>query len=700
MQQFVVEKEGDFLDKLARGIIRHRRLVLALFLIAALVSAVLFLGVDVNYSMADYLPEDAESTKALELLQSEFSSAVPNSRVLVPGLSLTEALEMKSRIAALDGVEGVMWLDDAADLKTPVELMDSSLVEQYYKDGDALFSVTIADGKEKDTVDALYELIGEDGAITGDAAYSAWSQNAVVSEVLGAVIIVVPIIIVILLLTTTSWIAPLLFLLTIGVAVLINMGTNIVFGEISYITQSVSPILQLAVSMDYAIFLLGSFDRYRRETKNVEDAMAKAIVHSFSSIAASALTTVFGFLALIFMRFQIGSDLGINLVKGVILSYVSVMLFLPSLTLACVKLLDRTTHKRIVPELKGVGRGLVKIRIPALILVVLLVVPAFLGQSRTDFVYGTGAPDNESNYGADTERINAQFGEETAVVLMVPRGDPGAETLLHESLCEIDHVTSVLSYAGTVGVVPDAFLSDEVVSQFYSDNWARFVIYTDTPSEGGGAFETVEAIRAAADALYDESYSCGESVNLYDIKEVVTGDSGKVNLIAIAFIALTLLVTFKSLTLPVILLFVIESAIWINLSVPYFTGTPLVYLGYLVMNTVQLGATIDYAILMTDGYLKNRRLMPCRQAVEGTLSENFVSVMTSGLVLASAGLCLYLTSSMEIVSVLGALLARGTLLSLASVLLALPALLMLFDPLTARLTRKSGFLPKVKEDSK
>ena len=686
------------MDRLTKAITSHQRAVIAVFLVLAVISAVLILGVSVNYNLADYLPPDAESTVALGIMEEEFRTRVPNARVMVSGLSIAEAAELKTQIAAVDGVTGVMWLDDVEDLTTPVEMMDTATVEQYWRDGSALYQVTVADGREASTVDALYDLIGENGAISGVAANTANMQNRVVSEVLGAAAILLPLIIVLLLVTTTSWIAPLLFLASIGVAIVINMGTNIVFGEISFVTQSVSPIMQLAVSLDYAIFLLNSFERHRQETPDAEQAMRMAIKESFSSIAASAATTVFGFMALIFMRFEIGADLGLNLVKGVILSYVSVVVFLPCLSLACVKLLDKTRHKRIVPEIRGIGRGLVKIRVPALILVLLLVVPCFLAQSRTDFFYGMGSPDPNLRYGQDTELINETFGESTSIVLFVPRGNPGAEAELSAEIADIDHVTAVMSYAYTVGEVPEGTLDDAVVSNFYSDNYARIVVTTDTGTEGDEAFATVEAVRSAAAKYYDEYYACGESANIYDIRDVVTEDSGLVNLISVAFILLTLLVTFRSLTLPLILIFVIETAIWINLSVPYFTDNALVYIGYLVINTVQLGATVDYAILMTDGYVVNRRTMLKREAVINTLQTNFLSVLTSGLILSIAGFCLNFTSSMTIVSELGLLLARGTLLSMAMVLLALPALLMLFDPLTARLTLKSGFLKKTEKE--
>ncbi len=680
------------MDKLTRAITRHKKVVIAVFLAAMLISAVLIAGVRVNFDLTDYLPADSESTIALDLMYDEFGSGVPNTRVMVPDLTLTEAAALKRDIAAVEGVSGVMWLDDVQDLSTPVEVMDEATVEQYWRDGTAMYDVTIDEGMESRAVAGIYELTDNKAAIGGNAANTASMQNLVVSEVVGILLIMVPLAIVILLVTTTSWISPFLFLSAIGVAVIINMGTNVFSGEISFVTQSVSPIMQLAVSLDYAIFLLNSFSRHREEVPTSEEAMRLAIKESFSSIAASAATTLFGFMALMFMRFGIGADLGINLVKGIILSYISVMVFLPALSLACVKWLDKSTHKPIIHPGKRLGKVFVAVRIPALILVLLMVVPCYLAQTRADFLYGNGEPDPRTDYGRDTELINETFGVSNNLVILVPRGNPGAEAQLASELADINHVTSVLSYAGTVGAVPEGFLDESIVSQFYSDDYARIILYTDTAEEGDEAFAVVEQVRAAARKYYSESWVCGQSANLYDMRDVVTADSTLVNWIAIGFIFLTLLVTFKSLTLPFILIFVIESAIWINLSVPYFSDTPLVYIGYLVINTVQLGATIDYAILMTNGYMANRRTMGKRLAVQNTLSTNFESVLTSGLILTTAGLCLGLESSLEVVAELGILLARGTLLSMAMVVLALPALLMIFDPLTARLTHRAGFL--------
>lgn len=686
------------MEKLTDWLLGRRKAVIAVFAVLAVLGAVLSLTVDVDYDITDYLPQDSESTVALNVMREEFASDVPNARVMVPDLTLAQALEMKARIAAVPGVSSVVWLDDVTDPEVPLEMTDSDTVAAYYRDGAALYTVTVAEGQERAATEALYDLVGESGAVTGSAASTAVMQEMTESQVVGAIEILVPVVVLILLLTTTSWIAPVLFLLTIGIAVLLNMGTNAFAGRISFVTQAVSPILQMAVSLDYAIFLLNAFERHRAAAPDARTAMCRAVRESFSAVAASAATTLFGFLALLFMRFGIGSDLGLNLVKGVAMSYITVMLLLPALALSLVRLMDKTRHRRLLPELRGAGRHLLRVRVPAMLLLLLLIVPCFLAQSRADFLYGNGDPDPTTRYGRDTLAVDGTFGKSTAAVVLVPRGDTGREAELCAALEKADHVTDVVAYVTAVGAdIPDTVPDAAVVSNFYSDRYARIIVYTDAGEEGDAAFRTVEEIRAAVRGYYDESYVLGQSVNLYDIRDVVTSDTMKVNFAAIALIFLTLLVTFRSPVLPFILLLVIESAIWINLSVPYFTDTPLVYLGYLVINTVQLGATIDYAILLTEGYVRRRRTLPAREAVTGTLSENLISILTSALILASAGYCLKAVSSITVVSELGGLLGRGTLLSAALVLLVLPGLLLLADPVTAATAPKNAFLREVKK---
>lgn len=685
------------MDRIIDGIIARRKAVVAAFLTVAVVCAAMIPFVGVNYDMVDYLPDEAQSTTAVSIMNDEFAQAVPNANVLVHDVGIAQALALKHKIAEVEGVEGVMWLDGVVDVTVPLEMADASTVETYYRDGDALFQVTVAEGSESTAVPALRALVDEAGsgnAVSGEAADTAQTTASTSKEAGGAALILVPVIILLLVLSTTSWIEPLLFIAAIGVSILINMGTNIVLGQVSFITFSVSPILQLAVSLDYAIFLLHAFAAERQRTPNVERAMALAMRRSLSTIAASAVTTLFGFAALAFMQFQIGADLGINLVKGIVFSFFTVMVFLPAVTLSLYKLIDKTRHRLLMPSFKNVGKVLSKVRVPALVLVLALVVPAFLGQSHTVFTYQNSEPDPNLRAGADTLMIQDEFGQQNAVVVLVPRGDVAAEAALSRDLAEVDHVTDVISYASTVGAaIPQGFLDQSVIDQFYSPNYARIIAYTSTDVESDEAFSTVEAVQQAAARHYDTYYTAGQSANLYDMKNIVAVDNVVVSAVAIIAILIVLLVTFRSLTLPLVLLLTIESGIWINLSIPYFMGESVNFIGYLVINTVQLGATIDYGILLTTHYLRHRRRVPARKAAHLALGETFPSLLVSAGILATAGFALGFSSSMSAVSSLGFLLARGALLSLTLVTCFLPALLVLLDRVIRRTTWHANFAP-------
>lgn len=686
------------MDRFSNIIIRHKKPVIVIFIAVALVCLFLLLFVDVNYNMVDYLPPDAQSTTALNIMNSEFTESMPNASVMAKNVSLTEALEYKQKLASIDGVTQVMWLDDMMDIKQPLEMGDTDTIEGFYKDGNALFSVTIAKGIEKEACNDILNLIGSDNALTGEAPALVFIQETTASTVVKALAILLPVVILILVLSTASWLEPLLFLLVIGISIVINMGTNIIFGEISFMTNSISPILQLACSLDYAVFLLHSFQDNRKKYTNVEDAMRHAMKESMSTVATSAATTLFGFLALLFMNFGIGADLGINLAKGIIFSFISVMVFLPALILCIYKMIDKTQHRAFMPSFGNVNRVLSKIAVPAVIIVSILIVPTFLGQGRTGFLYGNDTVDPNTRYGRDTVAVEQQFGKSTVMALLVPRGDVAKEQMLCDELEQLDRITGVMSYAANVGaVIPPEYLGDDITGQFYSENYARIIVYTDTPAEGDIAFKTVENINEKTKAHYGETfYTLGQSANLYDMKSIVQKDNVVVNLIAVIAIFIVLLVTFKSATLPFLLVLTIEAGIWINLAIPYFSGTPINFLGYLVVSTIQLGATVDYAILLTNTYLRNRRQMPKREAISVSLGGSFKSILVSALTLSTAGFTLFATSSNSAIADIGLLLGRGTLLSFAMVVCFLPTLLVVFDKAIEKVTFKTKFFHQSK----
>ena len=689
------------MERYTQFLLKHKKLIIGVFVLAAVLCAVLSGLVGVNYNFADYLPDDAASTRALEVMDEEYSQSVPNMRVLVYEVSIPQALAYKEKIADVDGVEEVNWLDDAVDIYEPLELAEQKTVEDWYKDGNALFSVTVDEKKQDSVIPAVREIIGEENCMSGTAVTSVLAPVNTSVEVQQIMFLAVPIIFLILILTTNSWFEPVLFMITIGVAILINRGTNLMFGTVSFVTNAAGSVLQLAVSMDYSIFLLHRFSENREEGLPVEKAMIEAVKQSVGSILSSGLTTVTGFLALVLMRFKIGPDMGWVMSKAIVLSLVSVLCFLPALAISTYRLIDKTQHRTFVPKFDKFAGMVMKLRIPALVLVILILPVSFLGQMKNDFFYGGSQvySTQATQMGRDMEAIDKMFGSSNPVVLMVPKGDMEKEIAMNEELKKLDCVTSVVSYVNSVGnAIPSSFLPSETVSRLYSAHYSRFVITMEAEEKDPDWYEKVNDIRNIGEKYYgDKIQYAGDLVSTEDLKTTITQDNTKVNFLAIAFVFCILLVNFKSLSLPVILTLVIESSIWINLGIPYFRGQTLFYIGYLIISTVQLGATIDYAILFSDRYMDFRKTFPKKEAAFMTLRTCTISILTSAAVLTLAGVILGKVSTNGVLSQLGILIGRGAALSFVLVIFVLPTLLILFDGVIRRTTLHCDFFGKEKE---
>lgn len=670
--------------KFYKGVVKCRTGILLFFLLSAGLCAFLKNMVAVNYDMNDYLPENAKSTIALDVMEGEFEGGIPNARVMIRDVTIPQALEYKERLEMVEGVTGVTWLDDAADVTVPLETLDADTLETYYKDDTALFTVTIEEESRISAVEDIREIIGEENAMSGSAVSTATATTNTVSEIRKIAVIAVAFVLVILILTTSSWIEPLVILIGLGIAILINGGTNLIFGEISFVTNAAGSILQLAVSLDYSVFLIHRFEECRREIPDVKEAMVDALCKSTTSILSSGLTTVIGFLALVFMRFRIGSDLGLALAKGVAISLLVVFLFMPSLLLFIYKLLDKTKHRAFLPGFRKFGTAVNKITIPMVCLFVLLIVPSYLGSTANDYYYGASYIFNEeTQLGRDIAAIEEVFGKRDTYVLMVPQGDTATETALSDALHDLPEVTSIISYVDMAGAeIPLEYLDEDTLSQLMSGNYSRMVLSVDAAYEGEDTFSLVERVRETAEQYYPGAwYLAGEGVSTYDLMNTVTADMVKVNLIAIAAVFLVLLLTMKSISLPVILVLSIETAIWLNLSCPYFMDQTIFYIAYLIISSIQLGATVDYAILMTDRYKENRLKLEKKEAVRETVSDVTVSILTSGSVLTTVGLLLGYISTNQLLAQLGIFVGRGAIFSLAIVLFVLPGLLRLSDKL-------------------
>ena len=667
-----------------RRIVNHQKLIIAVFLILFLICACCKQFIAVNYDMNDYLPPESASTQALDLMEREYEGGIPNARVMIQNVSVPQALEYKEKLLAVDGVTDVTWLDDAASVTVPLETLDTDTVETYYKDGNALFSVTIDDEKRIEAVNAIREIIGDDNAMTGSAVTTAVATTSTVNEVRTIAVIGVAFALLMLILTTTSFAEAFLVLAGLGVAVIINSGSNLIFGEISFVTNAAGNILQLAVSLDYSVFLLHRFAECRQTTANPKEAMVQALTMSTTSILSSGLTTVIGFLALCLMQFQIGPDLGLALAKGVAISLITVFTFMPALILCTYKLIDKTMHRSFMPNFKGFGRFVCHIMMPLVIVFAILIVPSYLASNANSFYYGASHIfGSDTQLGSDTEKIEDAFGKRDTYVLMVPKNSTATQTELSEALHAIPQIKSILSYVDTVGeTIPEQYLDNGTLSKLNSDNYTRMVLTIDTAYEGDETFNLVKTIRNTAEDYYPgEWYLAGEGVSTYDLMNTVTADMVNVNLVAIGAVFLVLLVTMRSLVLPIILVLSIETAVWLNLAIPYFSGQSIFYIVYLIISSIQLGATVDYAILLTERYKEMRQTYTKRKAVVQTISAVSVSILTSASVLTVVGFLLGIISTHGLLSQLGYVLGKGTLCSLAIVLFVLPGLLSMFDRL-------------------
>ena len=667
-----------------KAIIEHRKSVLTVFLLLFIASVFLQRLVSVNYDIIDYLPESTHSTISLDVMTDEFTGGIPNARVMVRGVTIPEALIVKEQLRGIEGVTAVTWLDDAVDIRTPLSVLDKDTVGLYYKNETALFTVTIDEDKYLSATSEIRSIIGDDNAMTGTAVSIAATTENTITEVSKIAVFAVLFVLGVLILTTESWVDPVLILGGLGVAIVINGGTNIIFGEISFVTNAAGSILQLAVSLDYSVFLIHRFDECRADNDNVNEAMTEALCKSTSSILSSGLTTVIGFLALVLMQFRLGPDLGLALAKGVAISLITVFIFMPTLILATSRLADKTRHKPFLPSFNGFGKLVSRVTAPMVLVFAIVLIPAYLASNANSFLYGASHIFGQNTQvGADTAEIEAVFGKSDTFVLLVPNGDTATERQLSDEIKKLSHISGIISYVDTVGAeIPTEYLDSETLSLLISKHYSRMVITTDIAAESEDTFALVEEIRATAGKYYPDSYYfAGQGVSTYDLKETVTSDLVKVNLLAIAAVFIILLLTMKSVVLPVILVLSIETAIWLNLSVPYFSGDSIFYIAYLIISSIQLGSTVDYAILMTDRYRENRGKLGKTESLVKTVSDVTVSILTSGSAMTVVGLLLGYISTNRLLAQLGIFIGRGAIFSLIIVFFVLPGLLRMFDKL-------------------
>ena len=679
-----------------RLIVRHRKTVMLLYLAAVGLCLLMWPQVIVDYDIMDYLPSGSASTIALDALREEYEGGIPNCRVMIRGASVAEALEYKAALKAIDGVTDVTWLDDAASMVVPLETLDRDTLETYYVDENALFSVTVAEDERRvQAVADIRAIVGEGNCVTGSSVETADSVTQTVRQVQIVTVVAVLYVLFILILTTTSWLEPLLVLACLGVAIALNSGTNLIFGTISFVSNAAGAVLQLAVSLDYSVFLIHRFEEEMTTTSDRQEAMVQALGKSTLSILSSGLTTVIGFLALCLMQYKIGPDMGLVLAKGVFFSLLTVFTFSPVIVLAFYEKMEKTKHRSFVPSFEKLGHIATRMMMPAVLIFCVVVGPAFLASRQCNYYYGASHIFGlNTEPGRDKEAVEEIFGKQDTYVLMVPKGDFVTEKELSGELKQIGKVKSILSYVDNAGeTIPTEYVPEDTLSKLVSAHYSRLVITVDEEEEGDAAFSLVEQVRQTAERHYPGQWLlAGTGVSTTDLRDTIVGDTVKVNAVSIGAVFLTLLFSFKSLSLPILLVAAIEGAVFINMGLPYFTDSYVFYMAYLIVSSIQLGATVDYAILFTDRYLGNRTTMGKKQAIIDIVANCTVSVMTSGSALIIIGYLMGYVCTHGLISQLGTILGRGTVCSVIIVIFVLPGLLYLLDGVIRRTTKNAHFV--------
>lgn len=673
-------------EMLARFIIEKRALVESVFVAGCIFSIVAMCFVNVNYDLTKYVPSYTQSSQGLDKMKEEFGYP-GTARLMIEDVSLYEAKKYKDQLEAIDGVDQILWCDTKVNVYAGEDFVNLDDIKDYYKDRCAVMDITFEEESDSPrterAIDEMKAITGEKGRYVGMAVQNKSLIETTAKEMGRILVVAVLMIFGVLCLTTTAWTEPFLFMLVMGVAVLLNKGTNVFLGTISFLTDNVAIILQLATSMDYSIFLLDAFMRWRDTGLSEEEAIVKAVEEAINSIFASSLTTVVGFLALVTMKFNIGFDMGLVLAKGIVFSLLSVVFFMPAMILKFTKWNDKTKHRSFFPDFTKMGKGVFKIRFVVLATVILLTPPSYVAQGMNHFLYGNsavGGAEGTQVY-EDDQKITEKFGRSNMLLLIYPNDDMVAEKRLTDALEDLLYVKSVTSMSNTLPQgVPEDFLPKSATSLLHKHDTARMLVFIRTKGESDLAFRCTDEIRNLMKGYYPEdSFVVGETPSTQDIKITITEDNTRVNILSLLGVFLVVMFSFHSMLIPLIVMIPIEVAIFLNMAIPYIQGVDMVYMGYIIVSSIQLGATVDYSILLTNNYIAKRKTLPKKEACIEAVTRSCSSIFTSGTIITLAGYIVYFISTTAAIGDLGHLIGRGGLLSVMLVLTLLPALLVLFD---------------------
>lgn len=686
--------------KFGKAVVKSRVAILIISFLLLIPSAFGYLHTRVNYDVLTYLPEDIETMQGQDIMVKDFGVGA-FSMFIADGMEDKDVAALKAKMEQVDHVEKILWYDSIADISVPQSMLPDKIYDVFHSDTGTMMAIFFDEGTSSDgTMEAITQirrLAGKQCFLSGMSAIVTDTKELAEKETPMYVLIAVLLSSIVLAITMESFVVPVLFLLSIGMAIIYNLGSNIVFGEISYITKALAAVLQLGVTMDYSIFLMHSYEEQQvRYDGDKKRAMAHAISQTFSSVIGSSVTTVAGFIALCFMSFTLGKDIGIVMAKGVIIGVITCVTILPSMILVCDKLIEKTKHKPLLPDIGKISEKVTKHYLIYVALFLILLFPAIYGNSHTKVYYNLDEtlPKDLPSIIAN-EKLKEDYDMNTTHMLLVD-SDVSSEKV-NKMLKEIENVDGVkwaLGIDSLVGPgIPSDMLPKSVTSMLKNDKYQMILINSIYKVASDEVNEQVGEINTILDQYDKGAMLVGEAPLTKDLINITDKDFKTVSFTSIGIIFAIILILFRSVTLPVILVGVIEFAIFVNMGIPFYTGTTLPFVASIVIGTIQLGATVDYAILMTTRYKRERNHGAAKfKAIQTAHQASAQSIIVSALSFFAATVGVGLYSNIDMISSLCILMARGALISMVVVVFILPSMFMVFDKLIVKTS--SGFLPK------
>ncbi len=677
-----------------KKVVKFRVPIFIISLMLLIPSAFGYFGTKINYDILSYLPGDIETMKGQDILVDEFGTGA-FSLFVAEGMDNKDVAALKSKIEKVEHVSKVIWYDSILDISFPMDMLPDEIVSAFKSDNATMLAIifdetTSADGT-MDAITTIRDMAGKQCFLSGMSAVVTDTKILSEKETPLYVGLAVLLALIVLSVTMDSFLIPIFFLLSIGIAIVYNLGTNIFMGEISFITKALSAILQLGVTLDYSIFLWHSYkENQSRFPGDKNRAMAHAISNTISSVVGSSITTVAGFVALMFMSFTLGLDLGIVMVKGVIFGVIACVTILPSMILIFDKVIEKTSHRAILPRFERTSDFITKHYIIFIVLFAVILFPALYGNNRTPVYYDLAETLPKT---LDSIQANDKLQEEfnmnsTHMILASSKMSSSDVAKMSDDIKKTDGVKAVLGIDAILGgTIPADILPDELVSSLKNENWQLILVMSEYKVASDEVNEQCDTISGIVKSYDKDSMFLGEAPCTKDLIEITDNDFKVVSIVSIGFIFIIILLIFKSITLPIILVSVIEFAIFINMGIPYYTGTVVPFISSIVIGTIQLGATVDYAILMTTRYKKERlRGSGKKASVSIAHKASMQSIIVSALSFFAATIGVGVFSSIDMISSLCMLMARGALISMVVVLTVLPSMLMIFDPVIIRTT--------------